>query len=325
MYRREKPITVKGSTSFLCNNLSVLATLEKNNVSYAVVHKSVVNLITASMDGRTVTGKQVVCKEPSATHGSPFILQAKWVMLPVRTLFVLTTTRGIQMFESDGSAMIYWHALSTDKEDHSNFGRGIAGVDEHFVCVGTESGEIVVLRVPTKGANVTFEEALKGHTCPINDLASEGDNLVSCDDQGNIIVWKSKGAQIQKKNKISGAGSPCHSISLWNGIIVGGYASGHLRVFNLLSGKIGAEVSAHSRCINAVDISKSNGMVLSVSDDAWVRIWMLKEGNLPEIKYVTAENVPNLQLVGGQFVDKQGRAFCVTGYDNNEIIFYIQS
>ncbi|XP_046558420.1 WD repeat-containing protein 54-like [Haliotis rubra] len=323
MYRKEKPVVIKGSASSLPNNLSILATPEKGSLNYAVVHKSTVNLVTATTDGTTVTGRQVVCKEPTATQGSPFITQVKWIILPVRTVLILTSQRGIQMFEPDGSVMIYWHALS-DCMDSSNFGRGISGVGDNLICVGTESGLILVFNMPPKGTNITYQEALKGHTCAICDLASDKDTMVSGDERGSILVWKAMGQQLQQTVKITGGGSPCSSIALWRGIIVGGYGSGHLRVYSAASGKISAEVTAHARWINAIDIARENGMLLSVSDDASYRVWKLTEGTMPQIQYRHSDTVTDVQLVGGQFVDGQGRALCLTGYDCSEIVFFVQ-
>ena len=44
-------------------------------------------------------------------------------------------------------------------------------------------------------------------------------------------------------------------------LIIGGYGCGHIRVFNATSGSMLVEVSAHSRWINAIDISKESGLV----------------------------------------------------------------
>ena len=54
---------------------------------------------------------------------------------------------------------------------------------------------------------------------------------------------------------------PCNSVALWKDVIVGGFASGHLRVYSAASGAIGAEVTAHARAVNAVDIAKESGLV----------------------------------------------------------------
>jgi len=323
MYKKDKPITLKGSTSFLCNNLAVNVVPEKKQLNYAVVHKSVVNITCATTDGSSVTGRQVAVKEPSATQGLPFVMQAKWVVLPSRSVLVLTTQRGIQMYEADGSALIYWHALS-ETVDKSNFGKGICGAGDNMVCVGTESGAILVFDMPSKGTNVTVLDTVKGHKSPITDLTSEGEFMVSADDLGTIMVWRCSGSKFTQVSCIRGSGWPCNSLAIWKDTVVAGFASGHLRVYSLSTGTLGAEVTAHARAINAVDVASENGLVLSVSDDTYLRIWQLKAGPQPQIEHRHSECVGDLQLVGAHFVDKQGRALCITGYDNNEIQFYVK-
>ena len=44
-------------------------------------------------------------------------------------------------------------------------------------------------------------------------------------------------------------------------LVIGAYGSGHIRVFSATSGSILAEVCAHSRWINAIDVSKESGLV----------------------------------------------------------------
>lgn len=79
MYRKEKPLTLKSSASSLTNNLTVFISPEKGSMNYAVVHKSVVNVISSSLDGSTVTNRQVICKEPSVVQqNTPMIIQA-WI------------------------------------------------------------------------------------------------------------------------------------------------------------------------------------------------------------------------------------------------------
>ncbi|XP_060073028.1 WD repeat-containing protein 54-like [Ylistrum balloti] len=330
MYRREKPLTLKSSASALANNLSALITPEKDSLNYAVVHKAVVNIISSTPDGSTVTNKQVICKEPSATHQTtPMILQCKWIQLPVRTVLVLTTLRGIQIYEYDGAAMIYFHALgnvhSSEASEYGNFGRGIACIGDNFLCVGTQLGEIAVFDIPPKGTNITTKESLTGHKQPICDIASEGNTMVSSDEQGSIIVWSLQDeTSIRQREVIKGNGNPCSCVCLWKKIIVGGFSNGQLKVYSANTGRLAAEVSAHVRWVNALDIAKDSGLLLSVSDDTNARIWKLKPGDTPEIEFCFGESVTDMQLCGGQFVHKAGMGFCVTGYDSSDLVFYLK-
>ncbi len=76
MFRKDKSLALKGSTSAVCNNLSVYVNLEKGMISYAVAHKSVVNLVSALTDGSMANHRTIVCKEPSAmTQGNTMVMQ----------------------------------------------------------------------------------------------------------------------------------------------------------------------------------------------------------------------------------------------------------
>ena len=77
MFKKDKPIALKGSTSSLCNNLAAFIIADKSQLNYAVVHKSVINIACASADGSSVVGRQLICKEPSASQGLPFVIQVR--------------------------------------------------------------------------------------------------------------------------------------------------------------------------------------------------------------------------------------------------------
>lgn len=313
----------------LCNNLTVLNNAERGSINYASIHKYLINMVSSSTDGSQVTHKQVICKEPSATQqGSSMIIQTRWVHLANgRIVLVLTSLKGIQMFEYDGTSMIYWHAtgdVSTESLENANFGRGIAAAGDGLVCVGTQKGQILVFDVPPKGSSVSLATTCQGHTSSVCDLASEGDILVSSDDEGNIIIWKVFGTSVQQTMKIPGNGDPCTSLGLWKGILVAAYGNGQLCVYNASTGKLGATVSAHARWINAIDVARETGMVVSASEDSYVRVWQLIPGAQPAIEFKFGECITDQQLVGAQFIHPAGRGFVVSGYDSSDLNFFLQ-
>jgi hypothetical protein len=54
---------------------------------------------------------------------------------------------------------------------------------------------------------------------------------------------------------------PCSSLAIFKEYIIGGYGTGHIRIFNLVTGKIIAEVCAHAQWINAIDVAEKSGLV----------------------------------------------------------------
>lgn len=73
MFVRDTSVSIKGSASSLCNNLTVLSSREKESVTYGVVHKAFV-CITNVTKGSAVNQKQVSCKGEGA-HSSSAVLQ----------------------------------------------------------------------------------------------------------------------------------------------------------------------------------------------------------------------------------------------------------
>nr|XP_029492891.1 WD repeat-containing protein 54 [Oncorhynchus nerka] len=354
MYHKEKSIQMKSSASALYNNLSVLRIAPRSLTYFTVVHANMVNMVSASWDGLNYSHRQLQSKEANVATSSSLIMQAAWCVLPSRDILVLTSQKGIQMYESDGSIMVYWHALDTPETQTGNFSlpwmgvftmdgclchgeqwfaRGIAAVREKYICVGISSGSMLVFDVPIKGSNITLSEVLEEHKESITDLASECSgsleciaDMVSADDSGNLCVWKS-GEDFQLLNKIPGFDMSCSSVKLWKGTVVAGYGTGQIRLYEAVTGIVHAEVNAHARWIYSLDIAPFSGLLLSAAEDSLVRVWhltMTPETNSVEIVHMYNECVTDTQICGAKFCDGDGYAFAVTGYDLSEIIRYTQ-
>ncbi|XP_059405259.1 WD repeat-containing protein 54-like [Carassius carassius] len=241
-------------------------------------------------------------------------MQVTWCVLPSRDLLVLTSQKGIQMNESDGSIMVYWHALDMPETPTAKavFARGIAAVREKYICVGVSSGSVLVFDVPSKGSNITLSKVLEEHKEAITDMASECSgnleciaDLVSADDSGLLCVWKS-GEDFQLLNKIPGFDTSCSSVKLWKGIVIAGYGTGQIRLYEGVTGILHAEVNAHARWIYSLDIAPFTGLLISAAEDSWVRVWHLSltpETNSVEIEHMYNECVTDTQIFGAKFCE----------------------
>ncbi|PKK17104.1 WD repeat domain 54 [Columba livia] len=208
---------------------------------------------------------------------------AAWCALPARVLLVLTSQRGVQMYEADGSIMVYWHALDVSEHPPAQavFARGIAAAGGRFICVGTSSGLVLVFDIPPKGTNVTVSQVLEQHRDAITDIAAElgqapdgAGDLVTADDAGTLCTW-STGEEFTLRSKIPAFGvPPC-----------------------LLSG-------AEDSFVHVWQLSTNPD-----TEDI-------------EIQHCHAECVTDTQVCGACFCDPQGDSFAVTGYDLSEILRY---
>ncbi|KAM4804487.1 WD repeat-containing protein 54 isoform X2 [Urocitellus parryii] len=331
MFRRERSVPLRGSAAALCNNLSVLQLPARNLMHFAVVHGPSAQLLSAAPEGVPLAQRQLHAKE-GAGVSPPLITQVHWCVLPFRVLLVLTSHRGIQMYESDGSIMVYWHAL--DSGDTSSvqavFARGIAA-SGHFICVGTWTGRVLVFDIPPKGPNIVLSEELAGHQTAVTDIATEPAqgqdsvaDMVTADDSGLLCVWRS-GSEFTLLTRIPGFGIPCPSVQLWQGIIAAGYGNGQIRLYEATTGTLHVQINAHARAICALDLAPEMGKLLSAAEDTFVHIWKLRrspESGYIEVEHCHGECVSDIQVCGARFCDPSGNSFAVTGYDLAEILRY---
>ncbi|XP_072353895.1 WD repeat-containing protein 54 isoform X3 [Scyliorhinus torazame] len=314
MYKREKSIQIKSSASAFYNNLSILPITDKNLTYFAVIHGSVVNMVSASTDGLNLSHRQLQSKEGGMVHGTSLIMQ---------------------MYESDGSIMVYWHALDTPEASTADavFARGIGATRSHYICVGSSTGSILVFNIPPKGTNITLSEVLEQHRDPITDIACDCTedkecvaDLVSADDSGVLCIWKS-GDDFKLMYKIAAYGGTCSSVKMWSGIIAAGYGSGQILIYDAAAGTVNVVVNAHARWICTLDVASISGKLLSGGEDSFLRIWRIyrnPETNSIEVEHEHTECVTDVQICGAKFCDPEGTAFAVTGYDLSEIIRYVQ-
>ncbi|XP_061227709.1 WD repeat-containing protein 54 [Neopsephotus bourkii] len=269
-YRREQSLPLPGSSAALYNNLSVLrarppaAQLHR----FSAVHGPSLSLLSAAA-GLGLSQRQLPAREPGSGPSPALLTQAAWCPLPSRVLLVLTSHRGIQMYEADGSALVYWHGLEALEQPPAQalFARGIAAAGERFICVGTSSGPVLVFDVPPKGSNVALSQVLQGHGAAVTDIAAEqgqapdgAGDLVSADDAGALCVWSS-GEEFRLLSRVPACGCTCSSVALWQGTVAAGFGNGQIRLYEAASGRLRAQVNAHARWINALDLAPDTGKV----------------------------------------------------------------
>ncbi|KAM4672710.1 WD repeat-containing protein 54 isoform 2-T2 [Amazona ochrocephala] len=317
-YRREQSLPLPGSSAALYNNLSVLRLPGPQPQRFSAVHGPSLSLLSAAAAGLGLSHRQLPAREPGMGLSAALLTQAAWCVLPSRVLLVLTSQKGIQMYEADGSVLVYWHALDVAEHPPAQavFARGIAAVGERFICVGT---------------NVTVSEVLEQHGAAVTDIAAEqgrapdgAGDLVSADDAGTLCVW-SAGEEFRLVSKVPACGCTCSSVALWHGTVAAGFGNGQIRLYEAASGRLRAQVNAHARWINALDLAPETGKLLSGAEDSFVHIWKLSRNpdtDDVEIQHCHAERVPDTQVCGARFCDPEGNSFAVTGYDLSEIFRY---
>ncbi|KAL9982873.1 hypothetical protein ACROYT_G004983 [Oculina patagonica] len=189
------------------------------------------------------------------------------------------------------------------------------------VFLSTSQGSIMVFDIPPRGTAVKLQETLDSHKVAICELEAQGGRMVSTDEEGNITVWQS-GGHFTEIIKIDGKGLPCSSVCFYKDYIIGGFATGHIRVFSISTGALCIEACAHARWISGLDICVEAGLLVSASEDSFVRVWKISADDSPTMEMVFQQAITDAQLCGARFVDLSGNSFGVTGYDLGEIIMF---
>uniref|UniRef100_A0A8B9T746 WD repeat domain 54 n=1 Tax=Anas platyrhynchos TaxID=8839 RepID=A0A8B9T746_ANAPL len=322
MYRRDRSVQLGGSSSALYNNLSVLRLPQRQLACFCTVHGPAVNVLSAATDG--LGGSQRQLRPPRGGRSPPGSLPrgpAAWCVLPARVLLVLTSQKGVQMYESDGSVMVYWHALDVTEQPQGECRRGSAARSPQTPPCWTSSGTVLVFDIPHKGTNVTVSEVLEEHRHAITDIAAELG-------QAPCAGVQPGGKEVTEE--VTRAPVPsctCSSVKLWNGVVAAGYGNGQIRLYEAATGVLRAEVNAHARWIYALDLAPLTGKLLSGAEDSFVHVWKLSRNpdtDDVEIEHCHAECVTDTQICGARFCDPEGCSFAVTGYDLSEIFRYSQ-
>lgn len=325
-------ISVKWSASHLPNNLVVYRSTESRRTAmFGVSHKSGFAMATVSEDGMKQIQGQVICRAMGANNAPAqdndarfiaYVVQAEYVVLPIRSLLVLACTKSIQIYEPDGTTNLHIHMLDKippSRSESSIYSRGITGVGEHLLCIGNHQGEIMVFNIPAKGTNIFLKETIPGHQHGITGLASNKERLISSDTIGAIIIWNIE--TMLQINAIKPADhSGITSLALRDNTVMAAYANGMIRFFDVTNGQIAGSIAAHSRCINAIDYNEE-GLVASVSDDCYLRVWKVSDDieNL-EISHECNYRVENSQLVGVKFMNLHRSDVAISTYDSHEVL-----
>ncbi|CAF0907489.1 unnamed protein product [Adineta ricciae] len=324
-------ISVKWSASHFPNNLTVLRSAKSRMATYGVSHKSGFAMVTVSEDGKKQIHGQVITRAigtnntPAADNDARYIahvVQAAFISLPVRSILVLACTKSIQIYDPEGTANLHIHMLDKTppgRIEASTYSRGIVGISQNLLCVGIHNGDILVFNIPPKGTNIFVKETLSGHQCGITGLVANDEYLVSSDTSGMILIWN-VGTMSQISNIQPTSTGGITTLAMWKNCVIAGYANGMIQIFDVENAQIVGSITAHSRCINAIDCN-DEGLVASVSDDCYVRVWQLTgDAEDLQINHECNHQIENSQLVGVKFLHSSQADIAISMYDSNEVI-----
>nr|CAB3267712.1 WD repeat-containing protein 54-like [Phallusia mammillata] len=334
MYAKQQTYAFKETCSNLYDNLDFLSVKDDadstvSHQHFASIHKHHVNMVQFGENSKTTTS-QVLNEKSSPSNECP-VIQAKWCSLGSLDVLVVVNHRGLLIYDSTGQFLMYWHnPKENNKPSFSPYCRGIACAASKYICVGAPNGVIVLSYSKN---TFSINETLTGHTQAITalsgvDCTANKVDFVSADDDGTICCFKS-GNKFATVSCIPGSSDVCSSIKLVKeDLVISGYLSGHLRIFNAASSTILCEIAAHVRAVSCLDCannSEEGSTVISGSEDSFVRVWKVSTNNTIEVSHEWCASIADSQVCGAKFIGKNDSTFAVTAYDSKDIIVYNKS
>ncbi|XP_023335080.1 WD repeat-containing protein 54 [Eurytemora carolleeae] len=336
MYEKVRTVSLKGSVDPQVKNLQVVSFDSDWKEVYIGASKK--DSFTAVCPNNIPQCAEVSVRYVCKNKENARISCSKWCPMENCTILVLGSQFGIQILDWDGGNLVYEYdfeeqGLPPDElQILGVHARGVAAVGTSLLAVGLHTGDILVLSIELQGESYlcNIVEKLRGHLSYITDLASSsttnGRVLASGDSAGTICIWKEEGGSLHLQDKLADwVGFPINTLSIWNrykeGLIIAGYGSGHIRMFNIETGNIVCELTAHSGWITGMDLASGSGLLLTCSEDSYVRVWQLAlKGPLVEHRY--SQPIHDSLLTGAKFLDPNGSVFCVSVYDSTEVPIY---
>jgi len=256
--------------------------------------------------------------------GSNLALQAKWVKLSSGKYLAIATTEDIILWDYHREKLSCKYSLVDEKSaGRTDFFRGIAAVSGKL-CVGCSTGIILVLEESHGSLNlVTRLEASEKASSSISALfGGKTDTLLSGDSNGNVSVWNGTSLAEETTFASRGSGSPCMSVVGRGQIVIGAFASGHIRIFSRTTERIVAEIAAHARCITGLALHPTKGIYASVGEDAVLNVFAIPQFESKtdgDIDLIFSKSVKDALFTGIAF-DSQDIVASV--YDRSEMVVF---
>ncbi|CAG0888995.1 unnamed protein product [Cyprideis torosa] len=338
----DDPLPLESSASLLFDNLVIHPKNDQwDDISFGVIHKNV--LCVTFLEKDQLPGMRLVplrntlnLEKPSAA--SVQMMQVSWCTLTSTTILLAISTEGIQIFSEMGEKLLFHHEfLSPDSGEPTwEMAQGITYAGD-TIFIGCSRGDILEIRFWSGCREVALSRMRGCHPntavtalCFMTTLV----RLVSADEKGVINVWKPGDNLIRVASSMPFE-SCVTCLKCWKSLIIAGFATGHLRIFDLkrllksepgeanslLTLKTTAESSAHVRPVSGIAVSKRRGWALTCAEDTLIRLWELKldKESLHCLASVALNNAP---LTGVAFLKPDASKFAVSVYDIAELQVY---
>jgi WD40 repeat protein len=283
-------VSVNKTPSFSYNNLSC------NGTTVAYVHKTEVITFNETAGTGSTNVKETVLK-PRLPESK--VIQVKWCHLSGRDYLVVGSGAGLVIYDDSVSSSIFVMELSSQDvpfpDPEASFVRGITAIPStNHICAGSSTGYVFAFKVNKD--SIELDRTIKPHEDDDGSATSAMTGIenwgVAAFDSGAIQLYDAD-KDFQVAARFPGS-APCTSLCITGGCIVAGYTTGQIKLYNLTSKVLFAEIGAHTRAISAINAHPDLSQFVSVGEDSIINVWHIStSATTDESKSSTTEGSDN--------------------------------
>lgn len=303
-------IEVSDSPSFVSNNLAYSFDTE------SVVYINDSNVFIHNLSFRKI--KKLDMKTSTCD-----ITSINFISLGTDDLLAITSSKGVQIWNAQGSSMRYFAELHTFIDSNTisleDYMIGTASFEPCKICIGDSRGYVHIL----EGLNNSSDDfrlvksvnnnssSTNGNIVPVTAISTSDNYIGFADEYGNISFHSTSNSDDYEQIWLSeGNGSCCTSLVSLRDSFIGGYSSGVLKVFRADLCELVFEITAHARCIQGLSVDHDNSLIASVSEDQLLSIWSFDS----EFSWKSTHRIDDRLLVGVAFIEED--TLIVSAYDD---------
>eukprot|EP00928_Gymnodinium_smaydae_P063638 TRINITY_DN47158_c0_g1_i1.p1 TRINITY_DN47158_c0_g1~~TRINITY_DN47158_c0_g1_i1.p1 ORF type:complete len:308 (-),score=57.40 TRINITY_DN47158_c0_g1_i1:61-984(-) len=300
--------------------LSATASLLPNNLA-----SSSSGMIAALHSSANLSGSKVVMNVGGASKDGPEVVQGtsvRYLNTAQGPVLCVCSNMGTRLFNEDASTLLFHVPVSgPDQVDVVKHHRGSCFVPSlNHIVVGTHSGGLLAINVENLSSIAAFNEIVPvdGATDVVDICYCPAANtVVTAHDSGQLRSWSPApdGQYVNQLVAPPAAEAPVAVASLGNRLAVA-YIAGHIRLFDAVSMVIQAEITAHARCLNAMDVREDIGQIATVGEDTFLNVFLVDAATGQVQTQHSAHVVP--KLLTGVVLTQSGAL--VSAYDSDELI-----
>lgn len=234
----------------------------------------------------------------------------------------VSSTGGTQIYSEDALTLLSFAPVSASVDSLTAHHRGACVVASlQHIAIGTSAGGILLVNAATPGHYSPLTEchpsSAAADVADICFSAASG-HVVTAHDDGDLHVWlpDANGAYADITTVPSVGEAPVRIAAMSTRLLVA-YAAGHIRLFDAMSFELQAEITAHARCLTAVDVKEDTCQVASVGEDTVLNVWIVDPGEVPQVSLQYSSIVIPKLLTGVMLTSASSAV--VTAYDSDEL------